>query len=285
MKTTQLMLLLLLATCFNAVAGTDQDSGLPISVQEVTRQLLKENVQVLGEVKASQDVKVSAQFGGRVMRLRAPLGAYVKRQDIIVEIRKKEAEALHALHSIKDLTVSSPLSGYVVENYTSPGEVVAAGQPLVRIVSAEKPFISLMLPGELLHRVKKGTRLTVMVGGGSYTAEIARVVPVTDPVSGTFRALAPLKTKDLYPGAVCRVVLHLSEKMVLAVPRSAILTREGQQVVFVVSAGKAQRRVITTGVRKDDLIEVKKGLKVGESVVVVGNYQLSDGVTVRVIKQ
>jgi len=282
MKIPQLVIMFLLVTCLSASTETSGDPGLPVAVQRVTLHLLKEDIQTLGEVKASQDIKVSSQYGGRIMRLNAPLGAYVKQHDVVASIRKKEAEALHNLHPIKDLKIPAPISGYVVERYVVTGEIAGAGQPLVRIISAQNPFISITIPGNLLHRVRKGTLLTITENGNSYAAEIATVVPVTDPVSGTFQVIAPLKTADLYPGAVCRVAIHLAEKTVPAVPRTAILTQEGQQIVFVVSAGRAERRVVTTGVRTDELIEVKKGLEIGESVVVVGNYELSDGVAVRV---
>ncbi|MDA3790424.1 MAG: hypothetical protein PF503_18260, partial [Desulfobacula sp.] len=118
-----------------------------------------------------------------------------------------------------------------------------------------------------------------------YQTKIEAIVPVTDPVTGTFHAIAPLETRDLYPGAVCRITIHVGEKTVPEIPRTAILTQEGKQIVFVISSSKAERRVVKTGIRTDKLIEIKKGVQVGESVAVVGNYELSDGMSVRAEKR
>lgn len=279
---TILALLVVAAPSFASETLSDQNIGLPVSVQEVTMHLLGENLLVMGKVFPSRDTKISSQYAGRIMRLKKSLGSYVKRNETIAEIRKKEAEVLHKTHPLSDLKIVSPVSGYISEIYTSPGEIIAAGQPVLRIVATENPHISLSVPGEFLHRIKKGLSLSITKNSKVFGSKISRVIPVTDPDSGTFQVLAPLKDSAFYPGEVCPVTLHLREKTVLAIPRSAIITRDGQQIVFVVVDGKAQKRLVVTGIRTDELIEIKEGLKAGEQVVSIGNYQLSDGVAVRV---
>ena len=274
--------LAVVAPSFALETPSDQNVGLPVSVREVTMHSLKENLPVMGRVIPAHDTKVSSQYAGRIMLLKKSLGSYVKKNEIIVEIRKKEAEVLHKTHPINDLGVAAPISGFVSEIYASPGEVIAAGQPVLRIIASEKPHLSVSVPGEFIKRVKEGLPLTVKKNGKNFESRISHIIPVADPASGLFQALAPLKERFFYPGEVCLVTLHLSEKTVLAVPRSALLTRDGQQVIFVVIGGKAQKRVVVTGIRTDKLIEIKEGLKIGEQAVTTGNYQLSDGVAVRV---
>ena len=280
---TILVLLVVAAPSFASETLSDQNIGLPVSVQEVTMHLLGENLLLMGKVFPSRDTKISSQYAGRIMRLKKSLGSYVKRNETIAEIRKKEAEVLHKTHPLSDLKIVSPVSGYISEIYTSPGEIIAAGQPVLRIVATENPHISLSVPGEFLNRIKKGLSLSITKNSKVFGSKISRVIPVTDPDSGTFQVLAPLKDSTFYPGEVCLATLHLGKKTVIAIPRSAITTRDGQQIVFVVVNGKAQKRLVVTGIRTDELIEIKEGLKVGEQAVIIGNYQLSDGVEVRVI--
>ena len=52
--------------------------------------------------------------------------------------------------------------------------------------------------------------------------------------------------------------------------------------LFTVNGGKAQRVPVQTGVDAGDLIAVTGALKDGDVVVVSGNYELSDGMVVRV---
>ncbi len=287
MKKNHLLVIFLLVLCLPLSAKAGGEPGMPVVVQEVSLHSLKENIPVMGEVKASLDLKVSSQYDGRIIYLNTRPGAYVKENDVIASIRTKNAEALLSggNRSLKDITIVAPASGYVVETYLFPGEIVVAGQPLLRILSPEDAYISMNIPGEYLSKVKKGTPITIIEKGQEYTTAIDAVVPLTDPETGTFRAIAPLKTPNLYPGSVCKVTLHVSEKTAPAIPREAILTKEDEHIVFVISAGKAESRVVETGIRTDTLIEIKKGVKIGESVAIMGNYELTDGMGVRVEKQ
>jgi len=289
MKINSLILVVLMTACIivSAEAEAGGEAGMPVEVQAVTLHTLKENIRALGEVKASQDLKVSSQYSGRITNLNTRIGAYVKQNDVIACIRTKKAEALLSSgnSAIKDIKIFAPISGYVVENYISPGEIAVAGQPLLRIISSESVYIIMNIPGDYLSKVKKGTPLTVKGKGQEYQAAIAAVVPVTDSATGTFRAIAPLKTPNLYPGSVCNVTLHVSEKTAPAIPRAALLTKDGEHIVFVISEGKAEKRVVETGIRTDTMIEIKKGVKIGESVAIMGNYELDDGMVVRVEKR
>jgi len=69
----------------------------------------------------------------------------------------------------------------------------------------------------------------------------------------------------------------------LQLPRSAILDADGDQSVFVVVNGKAQQRRIETGLVNNGWVEVVKGLKGDERVVVVGQAGLKSGTAVKVV--
>ena len=284
MKQLSLLVLCFLTFCLPLPTEAGSNSGMPVEVQKISLHPLKEDLPTMGEVKARQDIKVSSQYGGRIIHLNARLGAYVKQNAIIVSLRSKEAEALldNGNRGIKDLNVRAPIAGYVVETYISPGEVATAGQPLIRLISAENSYLSLSLPGDYFPRIKQGLPLTIREKGQEYPGAIEAIIPVTDTANGTFSAIATLNTPDLYPGLACQVILHLTEKTALAVPRAAVLTQEDEKIVYIVAADKAERRVVETGIRTDKLIEITSGVKLGETVAVVGNYELSDGMSVRI---
>jgi membrane fusion protein, multidrug efflux system len=68
----------------------------------------------------------------------------------------------------------------------------------------------------------------------------------------------------------------------LAVPRSAVLPEEGRYVLYTVSQGRARKHVVETGLENERVIEVVgKNLKPGDPVVVLGNYELKNGMRVR----
>ena len=65
-------------------------------------------------------------------------------------------------------------------------------------------------------------------------------------------------------------------------PQSAVVTRGQMEIVFVVSDGKAQLRLVKTGKRIDGEVELLAGVRAGESVVVEGAAPLMDGQSVTV---
>ena len=55
--------------------------------------------------------------------------------------------------------------------------------------------------------------------------------------------------------------------------------------VWVVNAGKAERRQVTLGVRTPGYVEIQQGIQSGEQVVVGGSERLSPGAEVRATLQ
>ncbi|HET7221628.1 MAG TPA: efflux RND transporter periplasmic adaptor subunit, partial [Rhodanobacteraceae bacterium] len=66
------------------------------------------------------------------------------------------------------------------------------------------------------------------------------------------------------------------------VPKSAIVKRDGKDVVFVVKDGRAERTPVTTGGDFSDMKQVTQGLNPGAEVVTAPSADLKDGEKVQV---
>ncbi|MBI3086209.1 MAG: efflux RND transporter periplasmic adaptor subunit [candidate division NC10 bacterium] len=66
------------------------------------------------------------------------------------------------------------------------------------------------------------------------------------------------------------------------VPKEAILTREGQSLVYLANGSKAAGRPVKIGAEVDGKVEVLEGLQGGETVVVRGVEALRDGQRLRI---
>jgi HlyD family secretion protein len=75
---------------------------------------------------------------------------------------------------------------------------------------------------------------------------------------------------------------HATEGPIVLVPKRAVTEREGQSVVWVVTSGRASRRVVVLGPDRIDQVEVRSGLSPGEGVVLNPPADLTDGGRVRV---
>lgn len=77
-------------------------------------------------------------------------------------------------------------------------------------------------------------------------------------------------------------ILSKKEK-VLTLPASVILQKGEEEYVFVVDNGRARRRVLRTGLKNEEVVEVVSGLQPGEKVIDQGKGKVKDGQMVEVL--
>jgi RND family efflux transporter MFP subunit len=183
-------------------------------------------------------------------------------------------------------TPIAPISGVVAERWHNPGDVIDAGEHVLRVVDLGHLQVTAAVPVADAPRVVIGHAARVTVPGSTGTEIGGKVVgaPATvDPATGT----APIRVAvgGGYPvGTPVQVAIVAEERRsVLLVPAAAIVTDEGKSALFVVGGdGKAHRRAVTVGVTSGDDTQVVSGLRAGERVVVKGQDELPDGATVTV---
>jgi hypothetical protein len=67
----------------------------------------------------------------------------------------------------------------------------------------------------------------------------------------------------------------------IVVPAAALRQEKGRDIVLVVDNGRIERRAVAVGVRRDAEVVLSAGVSPGESVIVEGPAELSDGDSVR----
>ena len=89
----------------------------------------------------------------------------------------------------------------------------------------------------------------------------------------------------LLPGMFVKADLVVnSAEEVLVIPRDIIMSRNRNQIVYVVENGVATERIITTGLQNEENVEVKMGLLKGESIVNSGFETLRNQSRVRILR-
>ena len=68
----------------------------------------------------------------------------------------------------------------------------------------------------------------------------------------------------------------------VTVPKAAVQLREGKSVVLVLTGDRMRSQAVTTGGDFGDRIEIKQGLAGGETLVIKGGENLSEGTRVKV---
>ena len=181
--------------------------------------------------------------------------------------------------------VIAPFAGVITRKYADVGDLAAPGKPLLEMEDALDLRLEADVPEAVIGRIMLGDKLNVRVSGVTNELEgvVSEIAPSADPNSRTFLVKLDLPpTPGLRAGQFGRVAVPVGETSALRVPASAVLQRGDMEIVFVVVNGHAQLRLVKTGKRVGDEVELVSGVDVGDPVVVDGAGNLADGQPVEV---
>ncbi len=183
--------------------------------------------------------------------------------------RRREDEAKTALgHS----TLTSPISGRVVERYSDPGDTARQGEPLLRMYGPGMFRLEASVRESVAAKLVKGQSLTVKVDAldKEFEASVDEIVPFADPGSRSFVVKAILAdSSGLYPGMFGRLLVPIGETKKIYIPADAV-TQVGQLHFVIVKTERGLiRRYVRLGVSdQQDRVEVISGLAPGEYILI-----------------
>ena len=205
-----------------------------------------------------------------------------------------EMEALAATNKLAKLQLSytdirAPIDGVISERFIKVGNTLEIGTPTFQVTSLEPLVSYLHVPEREFRHIVSGQNslLTIdALGGATFPATVARVSPVVDPATGTFKITIEVsdETRRLKPGMFARIgIVHDVHINALQVPRSALLDEIGTTSIFVVEDDVAHRREVETGFSGDGQVEITAGLTDSDIFVAIGQGGLKEGSKVTVI--
>jgi RND family efflux transporter MFP subunit len=180
--------------------------------------------------------------------------------------------------------VLAPADGLVLRRSMQLGAVSSVGQEMFRLVENNRMELDVQVPELDLARVHAGQTVEVMHGCQQIAAQVRAIAPMVaaDTRVAVVHVALPEKS-GLYPGMFAHAVIRTEMVPGLVVPQSALVFRDAQPAVFVMRGDdRVSLRKVSTGLRKDTLVELITGVTEGESIVTSGAGFLSDGDHVRV---
>ena len=193
------------------------------------------------------------------------------------------------------MTLRAPFNGTVANVLIKDGDVAPKHTHLMTVVDPSSLVTDVQLSELMLPRLKRGDRAEVRIdalGDQVFVGEISRIYPAVDPQTrrGQIEVILDPVPDGARPGLFCRVSLLGEGAEQLVIPQAALRRDAKGEYVFVYvpdgkgeGVGKVRRADVRTGTRVADRIEVRDGLKNGESVVSKGFLGLSEGMTVRAV--
>lgn len=221
--------------------------------------------------------------------------AMVKHAEALLALDKTKLEQARlaltiAAKDLDDSLVVAPISGWISQRFKEPGEMAAAGTPVMRIEDLSLLEISVFLPEEFFAQVSRGeTQMRIEVSGIDLDVRpVSYKSPTVHPKFRTFevRALVDSPPQGVAPGCLAKVVILLDRRSGVGVPAAAIQRRGGRDVAFVVTDGQARRLPLTTGLETGGWLEVVRGdLPAGTPVVTLGQQLIEESTPVSVVAE
>jgi len=193
--------------------------------------------------------------------------------------------------NLAKMSIKATFSGVISDlPYFTNGIRVASATELVSVIEYERLYLEANLPEKYFRNIEKGYKVYV----SSYTSAadtllgiITQISPSIDAEARTFKCFVEVNNQEevLLPGMFVKADLVVnSAEEVIVIPKDIIMSRNRNQIVYVVEQGVASERTITTGLQNADQVEVKMGLLKGESIVISGFETLRDQSRVRILR-
>ena len=230
----------------------------------------------------------------RLQAIKERIDLKLATSDDLLQAKQALEEAKSRLKSLRDrgiakrVIIRSKSDGVVSRLLVAQGAIVPAGTPLMEIVAGDAVEVQLGIEPEDLDIVRPGRRV-------SLTAVNRPALP---PVTGTIRVVSrrvnpATRLLDVFVTIPSPPSLMLNEyvkarittvsRETLLVPRQAVLPEGDHFVLFTVKDGRARKHIINVGMETDREVEISgDGIAPDDQVVILGNYELKDGMAVRV---
>ena len=213
-------------------------------------------------------------------------------------VRSNDAQVKQLQTQLEQTIVRAPDTGTVAERIARVGDVSSGSQKLFSIIRGNKLELQLKVPETQVAQVRPGTAVQITSDSDKrikLSGTVRDISPLVDPQNRQATVKIDLPPSEfLRSGMFLRASISTATAQGLKVPAKAILPQpDGSSIVYkLVGEDKVQAQPVEVGEISGgavgDLtaakVEVKKGLKAGDRVVVTGAGFLKDGDRVKVAK-
>lgn len=203
-------------------------------------------------------------------------------------LKVQEAAVALAQARLDKMTISAPFAGIVGLRSVSVGDYVNQGQDLAPLEAIDPLKVDFRVPEMYLSKVGVGQQLTLRLDalpGQERQGLVYAVSPLVDAGGRSILLRATVANKDalLRPGMFARVQLLFNQDKALVAPEAALSPSGETQYVYRVKDGRAEKREVTIGERREGRVEILTGVAAGDQLVVAGIQRVTDGGAVTVV--
>lgn len=187
-------------------------------------------------------------------------------------------------------SVKSPINGFVTSMNISLGSMASPGAPAASVADVSSLVINTTISEYLIGQVNVNDSVEILIstlGEKTFKGIVTSISPA--PAKGTLTYPVKISIKD-DTGAVkagmfaeIRIVSAQREK-VLFIPSDSVIVKNGKSLVVIIDNNMPIYREVSTGLDNGTQVEIVKGLKKDEVIVIEGQQYITEGVEVNITK-
>lgn len=202
-----------------------------------------------------------------------------------VEQRRAALNAARIRLNYTNLVAAEP--GFVGERFVDEGSLLAPNSPVVSVIGIDTVIVRTTVIERVYGQVAIGQSAAIQVDafpGKEFAGKVSRVAPMLQEASRVAQMEVEVTNDShlLKPGMFCNVTVALAEKdSAQVVPTQSIVTRNGENGVFLVRSGEdvAHYVPVEVGIGATDRTEIIAPRLEG-LVVTLGQHLLQEGSSV-----
>lgn len=186
---------------------------------------------------------------------------------------------------IAETELRAPFDGIIGLRYISEGAYATPSTKIARLLKISPIKVEFSIPERYAPEIKIGYPIKFKVDGinNVFDASVYAVDPKVDLTTRTvvLRALYPNRNEELKPGRYAGITMTLSQiDNAIAIPTEALIAEIDGEKVFVYRKGRAESVKVDIGLRTESQIQITRGLRLGDTLLVTGILQLRQGLPV-----
>lgn len=180
-------------------------------------------------------------------------------------------------------------AGVVAAVLAEPGQVLSAGQPVLRIARDGEREVAISLPETAVTGMKPNMEAEISAWSGQkiYRGRLRELSPVADPATRTYAARVSVldADADLTLGMTASVRFSSESAPALTVPLAALFQQGEKFAVWIAgSDSTVSLRPVTVAGYTDAGAVISAGVQPGERIVAAGVHKLNAGQKVRIAR-
>lgn len=209
-----------------------------------------------------------------------------------LHIKSGYLEAENALENAQLLynqtILRAPFSGVVANIKTKIGDYVASSDVFCTLIAQQElEVVFFVLESEKTFIAnRQQVEITSFIDADKkYVGNITEINPLVDE-NGLIQLKASIKKADsfLLDGMHVKVTINKPLAKMIVIPKEALVLRSNKEVVFTIENGLAKWNYVEVLDENSTSYAIKKGLKLGDTIITNGNMNLSHDAVVKAVK-